>query len=624
MLIPYEECVRGSELMNNFKTMLTFGNFVLIAHNASFEMEGFKRILDIDIAPQYWVDTMAKAAYYGYPRSLDKMTQALGCTVLKDIQGAAVMRKLCKNKYTPFTAPADFQRLYQYCGNDVETMRQADKLMPDLPPQVQALWVLNAEINNHGVPLDMQAIYHAVSVKEHLKKQADIDMQSLTGGYVQTVGQIERIGDWLRTQGVNLIDLTADTVARTLAGPLPAAAREVLELRQGAGLSSLSKYDTMMRYQVGGRLYQMEDFYGCHTGRATGNGPQLKNLPRTLDADTWANMLHNDPQFLLSVYGRHTAKKIKEATRGMICGSGKDGDPDETWLMGIDLSQIEARATGWLANCPKFLDLFANGRDPYCEYGQNIFGRVITKADLIPRTASKASVLSMGFAGGIGAYQIGAESYNLDMDILVGVILPTATPAEMAEAYRNAKYYFDKRPVKPLTEQQALAADILKQRYRRDFPEIVAYWDTLEQAFLMGNMWAGRIYIEARGDMRVINLPSGRQLFYHGVFTDGKNYGYQGRKGREHLWKGTLIENVAQAINEDCISHYKLLARQYVGPIIHTCYDEFTVEVLRRELEIKRENFKAIMATKPEWTEAQNGYMALPLAYDMWDGKRYG
>lgn len=616
MLIPYEDCRVGSDLMNYFKTLLCFP-VVLVAHNAAFEMEGLKRLLDIQLAPEYWIDTMAKGAYYGYPRSLDKMTQALNCPVLKDIQGAAVMKKLCKGKYTPQTAPEDFQRLYQYCANDVETMRHADKLMPDLPANVQSLWVLNAEINNYGVPIDLVAVRNAVALKDYLKGQADLELAAITDGAATTVGQIDKIHGWLTSRGVNLIDLTADTVVRTLQESLPDDCRQVLELRQGAGLSSLSKYDTMLRYQVDGRLYQMEDFYGAHTGRATGSGVQLKNLVRTLEADTWSWMLREHPQMLLALFGKNAAKKIKEAIRGVIRAPGEDGDPQEKWLIGADLSQIEARAVGYLAQCKAFLELFQAGRDPYCEYGFQIFGRKITKADLIPRTASKATVLSFGFAGGIGAGQIGAEQYNLDLNILVGIILPTATPAELFEGGRNVKYYMDKRPVKPLTYEQALAVDILKQRYRNDFPEITNYWDELENTFLAGG-WAGMIHIDVRGELRVVTLPSGRQLFYHGVQCNGKDYSYMGRHGRVNLWKGILIQNLAEAVNEDCISHFKLLARQHIGPIIHTCYDEFTCEILRSQLEQAKEAFKQIMATTPP------GYEGLPLAYDMWDGKNYG
>lgn len=617
-VVPYEECNSQSEAVRSLRSLFCFGDFVIVAHNIEFERLALRHCLNIQLPLNRFTCTMARGAYYGYPRSLDKLTQALNCPVLKDIQGSAAMKKLCTGKYTPQTAPDDFARLYKYNGCDVETMRHADKLLPELPDLVHQSWLLNGDINDQGVPIDLLAVKNAVRVKEYLKDHANQMMAYLTNGAATTVGQIDKIHAWLTARGVNLIDLTADTVTRALAGPLPLECREVLTLRQGAGLSSLSKYDAMERAEVAGRLHQMEDWYGAHTGRANGILVQLKNLARTTDADTWANMLRSHPDLLVAIFGAAAAKKLKEALRGMICGTGEDGADDETWLLGVDLSQIEARATGWLAGAENFLEMFGPGRDPYCEYGFQIFGHKITKADLIKRTASKAAVLSMGFAGGIGAFQTGAENYNLDLNILASIILPTATPAELAEGERCWKYYIDKRPVKPLTHAQGLAADIVKQRFRKDFPRIVQYWDELEQAFLAGG-WAGRIHVDIRQHgLHVLTLPSGRQLFYHGVQCNGREYSYQGRKGREHLWKGTLIENVAQSVNDDCMTHYKLLARQHIGRIVHTCHDEYTLEVRRKDFEQSKQLLTQVMDTKPAWADG------LPLAYDMWDGKRYG
>lgn len=618
MLIPYDECHPESEGVKTLRSLLAFDDYVVIAHKANFEREALKVCLGIHIPLDKFRCTLARGAYYGYPHNLNDLTVALNCPVLKDVQGAAVMRQLCTGKYTPQQKPAEFQRLYQYCGGDIESMRHADKRLPELPPIVFASWLLNEDINDIGVPIDLPAVQNAVSIKEYLKQHADDMMSALTGGVVTTVGQIDKIGDWLRTQGVNLIDLTADTVTRALAGPLPAPARECLTLRQGAGLSSLSKYDAMLRAQTGGRLRHMEYWYGAHTGRANGELVQLKNLARTLDAETWANLLAKHPDFLVAVFGPAAAKKMKEALRGMLRSSGDDGDPDENWFLGLDLSQIEARGTGWLADALNFLAMFAEGRDPYCEYGYQIFGHQITKADLVKRTAAKAAVLSMGFAGGIGAFQTGAENYNLDLNILASIILPGATPAEVHEANKGWKYYIGKRPFKPLTYEQGLAADIVKQRFRRDFPRIVQYWDELENAFLTGG-WAGRIHIDIRPyGLHVLTLPSGRQLFYHDVQSNGRDYSYQGTRGRSKLWKGTLIENCAQSINDDCMTHFKLLARKHVGPIVHTCHDEFTLEIPRRNLETSKATLREVMKVKPDWADG------LPLAYDMWDGKRYG
>lgn len=288
-------------------------------------------------------------------------------------------------------------------------------------------------------------------------------------------------------------------------------------------------------------------------------------------------------------------------------------------FIGVDLAQIEARATGWLANEQKFLELFTTS-DPYCTYGKSIFGYELDKKKHpIQRTASKASLLSLGFAGGIGAYQRVAENYKIDFKLVAEAVLPTATPTERAEGHRNYKYYLDKKPLKPLSEEEGIAVDILKQRYRTEFARIAAYWDVLEQAFLYGG-WANKIHVDVTASgLRVLTLPSGRQLFYHGVHvhSDGR-YSYQDTFGTKYLWKGVIIENSAQAVNADVSDWYKARALE-IAPIVHHCYDEFTLMVPRRDAEQAMQALKDLtQKSKPAFCQD------LPLGFDYWECNRYG
>jgi hypothetical protein len=295
-----------------------------------------------------------------------------------------------------------------------------------------------------------------------------------------------------------------------------------------------------------------------------------------------------------------------------------DLNQDYTFI-GVDLAQIEARGTGWLANEQKFLELFTTS-DPYCTYGKSIFGYELDKKKHpIQRTASKASLLSLGFKGGIGAYQRVGENYKIDFRLVAEAVLPTATAQEKAEGFRNYKYYMDKKPLKPLSELEGVAVDILKQRYRRDFAKIEAYWDVLEQAFLYGG-WANKIHVEVKASgLRVLTLPSGRQLFYHSVVLRGDGrYSYQDTFGTKYIWSGVLIENCAQALNADISDWYKERALA-IAPIVHHCYDEFTLLVPKRDAESAMLALKNLTQnSKPEFCQD------LPLGFDYWECDRYG
>lgn len=613
VVIPYEDCRDINTLPDDFKR--AFNVDEVVAHNVSFEQTILQRIFGFQADRKYFKDTMAKCLYYGYPAGLDNAAKVLRCSKLKDVQGKEAMKKLASGKFKPDDSPDLFNRLYSYCANDVAVMREIDGRLPDLPSAVQKQWQIDQEINQLGVPIDMHAINNAIWLKEEIAKQNDLRIQFLTDGAVKGINQTEKIVQWVNFHCWNILsDCTADSVDRALQKNLPVLVRQVLQLRQEAGLSSLAKYQKMANYQVNNRLPQMHFWYGAHTGRPTGSGPQVLNLPRSEESEIYAKLLVENPRMLL-----HTSKpaeKLKEGLRACICaGPGK-------MLVGMDLAQAEARNAGWLAGETKFLDLFTT-TDPYCTYGRAIFGREIDKKnDPVERTASKASLLSLGFAGGIGAYQRVGENYKINFSIVDHAVRPTATPTELWEAQRSYKYYIDKRPFKPLSEADAIAVDILKQRYRRTFGRIVSYWDELENAFLNGRQ-AGPLTIHVHPDgLRVMTLPSGRELFYPQVeiLPNGK-YSYMGWEDghwqRINIWKGTIMENACQAIAQDLSDWYKTKAHENIGKVVHHCYDEFTMEVDEKNLNAI--NFlKTLTNIKPSWAAT------LPLGFDFWSGKRYG
>jgi DNA polymerase len=624
---PYTyEYGQHEQLAQMIRWVLENTNWIFVFHYALFELAIIQNKLGVVIPPNRVIDTFAKLAYYGYPRGLDQGAQALHCSTLKDLEGKGVMKELAKGLWTPAQKPAEFQRLYHYNRVDVQVTAEIDTMLPDMPPEIQALWELDVEINMRGLPIDLRAVNNAIGLKDYLKDLANGMIQAATAGYVQTVGQVEKIQEFAAAHGVAMIDCTADTVRRLLGGELPEVVRHVLEIRQEYGLSSVAKYVQAERRHVGGRLYHEFDTYGCISGRPKGRGFQALNPPRSTQADRYGRLLSEAPQFIPVVFTKPLVV-VKEGVRGVIMASSNKV------FVGGDLGQIEARNSGWAAGDLKFLDLFREG-DPYCKYGRIKWGRVITKADLLERTASKADVLSLIFAGGIGAGQRGAEQYGVDLDMLSRLVLPTGTYAEMQKAEDCYLHYMSGHPMKPLTREQALTVDIQKQRFRADFPVLKEYWDLLMEAFIHGG-WAKVVYFEVRRNLRVMTLPSGRQMFYHDcrfkskkeieedgeVSRFGGQWTYQAREKRKKVWKGLLMENVAQAINHDISTWYMKQANENIGPVVHQCYDEFTLEVEKSKEDWAKEQLEKLVKTQPPWSTSP---IVLPIAFDVWSGERYG
>lgn len=292
---------------------------VLVAHNAPFELEVMRSVLGIEWPLDRVICTMARAAYFGYAWGLDKLAEQLGSPILKDIGGKAEMMKLARGKITYAENPQAFQRMYSYCITDLRVLKQVHTRLPLLPPDVLSRWVVDQRINFFGMPVDMVAVENAIKLRDHFSANADALMARLTGGYVTTIGQVAKIGEYVRAilPGYEIPDLSADTVAK-LINRLPDghAANSILELRQGSALSSLAKYEKIKAYQVDGWLYHMATWYGAHTGRPTGGGPQMLNLPRSEHADFYAEMLRINPEFFLDM--SDGPARLKEALRGVI------------------------------------------------------------------------------------------------------------------------------------------------------------------------------------------------------------------------------------------------------------------------------------------------------------------
>jgi DNA polymerase len=601
-----------------------------VFHNALFEMTILKLVLGIDIPPSRVIDTMAKCGYYGYPRSLDEAAKALQCSKLKDIgAGSAAMRTLCTGRYTPDEKPDLFDQLYRYCANDVDVMREIDEKLPDLPPQVQALWELDVEINMRGLPIDVKAVENAVYLKEQLLQDANRRLVALTDGKIDSINQTDRMQDFALEHGVEMGGGDVYAVERTLAKQIPDPVRQVLTIRQESGLSSVGKYDAMLRRQVDGRLYHEFDTYGCDTGRPKGSGVQTLNLVKGDDPGYWADLICDAPQLVLGI-SAHPYERLSEGVRGMICA------PKGKRLLGLDLSRIEVCCTALAAQDPDLLAMLAPGRDIYCDYGAKLWGHPITKKEHpFKRDCSKASVLGNGFGGGIGAGQRTAKKARLDLNILADVILPTASPQELEKADYCFKYYLSSKPDIPLPERQAVAWDVMKQRYRKDFPRLVQYWQELMTGFVSGGQ-AGPVHFRVDpSGLRILTLPSERQLFYHSAHISKRPVRDENEDADEHedtrpqwvaycrgkrkkIWHGLLMENVAQAMNHDISTWYMRQANRDIAPVIHQCYDEFTMEIAEGEADRIKAQLKELFATKPSWAAA------LPVAYEAWDSKRYG
>lgn len=355
------------------------------AHNAQFERVvlngvagqkiGFPRI-----AIRQCICTAAKMAASGLPRGLDDAAAQLG-GIRKDEGGRITMLQLSKprrgkeTRYTPENAPEKFAILYEYCHTDVEAERSIDHLVPDLSPAEQEIYWLDQVINDRGVLVDVDTVATIQTLVRGYKAQLEQEMIKLTGF---KPSQREKIADWVRGKGVELLDLQATTVAAAVKEDIPPDVRRALIVYSTFNAKATSKFDAIEdAVCADNKLHGMFTYHGAGTGRWTSTIVQLHNLARPVIEDPEAALdviQQGDLDWLRMNYPKiDPLKVIASCVRPVLVA------PEGKTLVFPDYSGIEARYCMWLFGEEWKLEVFRKqdaktGPDSYVSTYARLFG----------------------------------------------------------------------------------------------------------------------------------------------------------------------------------------------------------------------------------------------------------
>ncbi len=608
---------------------------IWIAHNALFEQSIYEWVLRRKLPgalpplpPHRWKCTAAKAAVHALPRNLEGAANALNLPVKKNMDGRRLMLKYSKprrawtawkekggwhdgiykgtgpdkgwmfsgepEKY--FSDPDELQKIYDYCGTDVEAEWYLNRALPDLIPVERDIWILNQEMNLRGVQVDTETVKIILKLIGRQTLDLQNEIKTLTKGAVTTANQRDRILEFLENEGVCIPKLNAQTVAETLeCEDLPPKAKRMLEIRQTLSKSSTKKYQAILaRAGEDGRVRDLALYHGAHTGRESGTGLQLQNLPKGKIKNTdraieairkWA-----DPEFLEMLYG-DAFQVYSSCIRGMVTATTGQK------LFAADYNAIEARVLAYLASDENMLEMFRKKRDPYLYRAAQIFNIPVDEVTPDQRFVGKIAELALG-------YQMGAGKF-----------------LQTCHAW-GAKW------VTPEIAEKAVRV------FRADRQAVVKLWSRMERAATMAVQMPHKVIKlhkiawGVRNNSLWCQLPSGRRIHYHGpeIRKEPTPWGefrpklyYWSVNSMTKKWEcaasygGLLTENVVQATSRDVMFHAALRMKKAGYQYLYSVHDEIVAESANGNVE----QFEKLLTELPPWAQG------LPITAKGWTDFRY-
>lgn len=623
------------------------------AHNAGFEWALWNFIL----VPRYGLAplpfdqmdcTAARAAIMALPRSLDGVAKALDLPFQKDEDGSRLMQRMAKprkprknedpNGLYWWDDAERRARLGDYCIQDTETERAVDRVVKPMSRYQREQWLRVHRANLRGVVTDTRFAERAKKVMAVVDRRYDERLVELTGGVVATVTAVPAMKTWIAEQGFDASSLDKTSVIHLLeeAESRPDV-REVLEIRQAAGKSSVAKLDRFITLTGDdGRMRENFLFHAANTGRLGGKGAQLQNLP-SRGGIGWREAEHcieiirssNDPEWaaeLVEMLYGEIPTALSSCLRGIIMS------PPNKKLFVADFSNIEGRVAAWLGNETWKLNAFraydaGTGADLYKVTAAQILGKLVELITKVERNVmGKVPELALGFGGGVGAFESMARIYNVNMAEYWEIIREALRDFVEKADWAWGKFGAAQAANMGMTQEGWLASETVKNAWRDRHPGIVKAWATCETLSVSALERPGKWFPWADGKCAigaqeiggkmflVYRLPSGRKLYRcDAQLKATKKFGRTAREirfmgvdsvtkqwVRMSTYGGDTFQSFVQAIAYDLMDNGWANVEQDGFDVVLSVHDEAGAEGGANRT---REEFEAGMNRIPAWAE---------------------
>ena len=635
-LLPFDlfEHVRSGKLLEAWNVAFEWYIWINVAiHKYNFPI----------LKPVQIRCAMGKARAYSLPGKLENCAKALK-VLNKDKEGKRLLDKFSKPRkptkdnpsmrIKPQDDPKDILRLYEYNLQDIKVESEISQLLPDLSQEEHNFWFCERAINRRGFAVDMKSVDNCISIVEETTEYYNKRLKKLTKGQLTEATKLAQMQKYLiEHHDFTLPNMREETIESVVKqNDTPLCVRQILDIRRSLNSAAIKKLYALKRLtSQDNRIYETSIYHGAHTGRSTGTGAQLKNLPnsglnlykcvcgvyhcrmicpecarenkKTLKED-WDMTAIEQVLYMASFKSRSLFNIYYGDVLGAISGCLRSLliSAPEYDLMASDYSAIEAVVLSILAEEDWRLEIFKTHGKIYEMTASQILNipfdvliehKLKTGQHHPARKKGKVADLASGFQGSLGAYKkSGAHEFMTDEEILSAVKI-----------------------------------------WRRANPNIVALWYGLEKAAKVAIQNPGTeqryksitYYMDFTKKHLYCVLPSKRILTYHHPSIALGKYGeiIKYKEWEKSIgwidvdtYGGKLTENVTQAVARDILAN-AIVKCHYAGysPVLEV-YDEIVVEV--------PENFGSIaelenlMCQLPDWAKGW------PIkARDGWRGKRY-
>jgi DNA polymerase len=635
---------------------------VAVAHNAfGFDRHAARRA---GWRVRRWVDSSALARRAGLPGALDELGKRWAGKA-KDkassrftVALSTPSRAKARLGQLPDITPAMLERVVGYCADDVEIMTLAWDRLDKWQSVEEDVLRADQAVNERGIYLDRDlvralqrqfvrqidravrraakrmstrsAVTRGVRSIREAAARVKADGKLKPEARARRVDKLERLVKTLRTSGwtPEMVRKAANSNQQfpMLTG-LPNAQKETLADRETYGdlldhplVSARKALASVVPGKLAaalamcsedGRLRDMLLYCGAHTWRWAGRGLQPHNLNRiSFEEDAKRIGWRVEDYIEALIDGAMTDEDLTKHQVSGVLRSVLRAAPGKT-LAVLDYSGIEARGLAWAARDVDALRVFreldaGTGPDPYCVMATKIFGREITKAQKEERGLGKIAELMLGYGAGADKFAESCEKGGADLEAL-GV-----SAEDVVTAYRTEAH-----------------------------PRVAELWKACQKAFLAAcqgrTARAGKWRYEpheaadGRGGVDVwCVLPSGRPIVYSNARAkrvqrkgkDGRKFtawdlSYDGRRFRERVYGGLLVENAVQAFCRDLLADALVRCEDAeLCPVLHV-HDEMVCELDADRGAEGLEEMREIMASPPRWARG------LPIRLDGFHGERY-